>query len=65
MRVVADASLLRYLILIGHIDLLPTVYTQIIIPCAVLGELHPAQTPPVVRCWMQHLAVWCVVRTPQ
>jgi predicted nucleic acid-binding protein len=65
MHVVADASPLRYLILIGHIDLLPTLFTQIIIPRAVLGELQRAQTPPVVRRWMQHLPVWCVVRTPQ
>jgi len=51
MHVVADASPLRYLILIGHIDLLPTLFTQIIIPHAVLGELQRAQTPPVVRRW--------------
>jgi predicted nucleic acid-binding protein len=65
MRVVADASPLRYLILIGHIDLLPTLFTQIIIPRAVMGELQRVQTPPLVRRWMQHLPVWCVVRTPQ
>jgi hypothetical protein len=38
MHVVADASPLRYLILIGLINLLPTLFTRII-PCAVLGEL--------------------------
>jgi hypothetical protein len=65
MHVVADASPLRYLILIGHIELLPTLFTQIIIPRAVLGELQRAQTPPVVRRWMQHLPVCCIVRTPQ
>ena len=64
MRIVADVSPLRYLILIGHIDLLPTLFTQIIIPRAVLGELQRAQTPPVVRHRMQHLPVWCIVRTP-
>jgi predicted nucleic acid-binding protein len=65
MHVVADASPLRYLILIGHTDLLPTLFTQIIIPRAVMGELQRAQTPPVVRRWMQHLPIWCFVRTPQ
>jgi predicted nucleic acid-binding protein len=35
MHVVADASPLWYLILIGHIDLLPTLFTQIIIPRAM------------------------------
>ena len=53
MHVVADASPLRYLILIGHIDLLPTLFTQIIIVPAVLGELQRAQTPSVVqRYWI-------------
>ena len=50
MHVVADTSPLRYLILIGHIDFLPTLFTQIIIPHAVLGELqllpHQARQPP-------------------
>ena len=48
MHVVADASPLRYLILIGHSELLLTLFTQITIPGAVLGELQRAQTPPVV-----------------
>ena len=65
MHVVADTSPLRYLILIGHIDLLPILFTQIIIPHAMLGELQHARTPSVVRRWMRHLPVWCVVRMPQ
>src|SRR4029450_11574465 len=65
MHVVADASPLRYLILIGHVDLLPTLFTQIIIPRVVLNEFQRAQTPPVVRRWMQYLPAWCVVRTLQ
>jgi predicted nucleic acid-binding protein len=44
MHVVADAPPLRYLLFIGHIDLLPTLFTQIIIPPAVLGELQRANT---------------------
>jgi predicted nucleic acid-binding protein len=44
MHVVADAPPLRYLLLIGHIELLPTLFTQIIIPRAVLGELQRANT---------------------
>jgi len=55
MRVVADASPLRYLILIGPIDLLPTLFTQIIIPHAVLCELQRTQTPPVVQCYWIHV----------
>jgi predicted nucleic acid-binding protein len=65
MRVVADASPLRYLILIGQVDLLQTLFTSITVPRAVLGELQRRQTPAVVRRWMQQLPAWCIVRTPQ
>src|SRR5437773_2263953 len=54
MRVIADASPLRYLILIGHVDLLSTLFSQIIVPRAVADELQQPNTPPVVRQWMQH-----------
>jgi predicted nucleic acid-binding protein len=65
MHVVADASPLRYLILIGHIDLLPALFTQIIIPRAVLGEFQRAQTPPVVATLDATLAcLVCRAHTP-
>ena len=42
---VADASPLHYLILIGHIDLLPTLFSRILVPPAVLNELRHPQAP--------------------
>ena len=48
MLVVADTSPINYLILIQHELLLPTLYTQVIIPPAVLRELEDPETPS--RC---------------
>jgi predicted nucleic acid-binding protein len=42
MVVVADTSPINYLVLIAQINLLPRLYTRILIPPAVLAELkHP------------------------
>jgi len=49
MLVVADSSPLRYLALIGHVDILPTLFAQVAIPTAVAAELSHANTPEVVR----------------
>jgi predicted nucleic acid-binding protein len=40
MRVVADTAPLRYLVVLGHVDLLPALFGQILTPPAVAGELH-------------------------
>ena len=39
MIIVADTSPLNYLVLIGEIELLPSLFGQVIIPHAVLAEL--------------------------
>ena len=39
MLVIADTTPLRYLVVLGQIDLLPTLFGQVIIPLAVVGEL--------------------------
>ena len=40
--VVADTSPIHYLLLIGHIDILPALFDKIIVPMAVIAELaHP------------------------
>lgn len=39
MIAVTDTSPLRYLILIGEIDLLPKFFSQVLVPQAVLDEL--------------------------
>ena len=59
--VIADTGLVNYLILIGHIDLLPALFEKVILPAAVQANWLPAKLPlpysdrppiflPVWRC---------------
>jgi predicted nucleic acid-binding protein len=50
--VLSDTSPINYLVLIGHIDVLPAVFGQVIIPGAVFTELQHARTPAAVRQWI-------------
>lgn len=63
MIVVADTSPLNYLILIGEIEWLPSLYRKILIPQAVHKELLRAQTPLAVRNWAASLPAWCEERS--
>ena len=49
--VIADTGPLRYLIAIGHIDILPKLFKTISIPTAVHEELRHSSAPPSVRAW--------------
>ncbi len=62
MIVVADTSPLNYLVLIGEIERLPSLYQKILIPQAVHKELLRAQTPLAVRGWAASLPAWCEER---
>lgn len=62
MIVVADTSPLNYLILIGHADILRTLFQRIIIPHAVNEELLSAQAPVTVASWMANPPAWLEVR---
>jgi predicted nucleic acid-binding protein len=53
MIVVSDNSPLQYLILIECIDALPVLYGQVLTTPQVIDELNQAQTPDVVRAWVQ------------
>jgi len=52
--VISDTSPLRYLVLIGQADLLPALYTEVLIPEAVAEELNQPATPEPVRRWIVH-----------
>jgi predicted nucleic acid-binding protein len=52
MIVVADASPLNYLVLIGQSDILPYFYQGVLVPPSVWEELHDANTPVMVKAWM-------------
>lgn len=59
--VVADATPLHYLILIGAIQLLPRIFEKIHVPIEVRDELIHEATPPDVRTWMQQPPQWLEV----
>jgi predicted nucleic acid-binding protein len=65
MVVVADTSPINYLVLIYQIDILPRLYTRILIPPSVLIELkHPAAPGPV-RGWAVQPPGWLEVLAPK
>lgn len=54
MLVIADASPIHYLLLIGHIDILPSLYERIVVPEVVVTiELRQPQTPDIVKDWVE------------
>ena len=59
--VISDTSPLRYLILIGQADLLPALYSEILIPQAFASDLEHPSTPEPVRLWLAHRPSWLQV----
>ena len=64
MIVVADASPLRYLVLIEHTHILPALYGRVLVPPVVIAELSRAQTPIIVRRWIASPPDWLQVHAP-
>ena len=64
MVVIADTSPLNYLVLIGQIDLLPSLYHSLLIPPAVRNELTSSLAPQAVRQWAERIPIWLEVRDP-
>jgi predicted nucleic acid-binding protein len=64
-QVVSDASPLNYLILIGQADLLPRLFSRVVVPSHVREvEFNHPSTPPIVRAWTEDLPDWVEIRTP-
>ena len=59
--VIADTGPINYLVLIGRIDLLPTLFQRVILPSAVRRELDDRDTPPSVRDWIASPPAWVEV----
>lgn len=59
--VVADTGPLRYLILIGQIDVLPRLFGAVAVPASVAGELRHFGAPLAVRAWATTLPAWLSV----
>jgi hypothetical protein len=64
MRVVADATPLRYLIVIEAVAVLPGLYDRLVIPAMVAEELQRPRTPLPVRQWMASPPAWLDIRVP-
>jgi len=62
MLIIADASPLHYLVLVGHVEILPALYERIMVPERVMAELRHQQTPIVVREWIETRPEWLEVR---
>jgi predicted nucleic acid-binding protein len=61
--VIADTGPINYLILIGHIDILPALFQKVILPAAVQDELKNRKAPPLVQQWIAAPPIWAEVRT--
>jgi predicted nucleic acid-binding protein len=56
--VVADTGPLNYLILVQAVELLPRLFSSVLIPAAVKEELAHPKAPPEVRSWLAHEPPW-------
>ncbi len=59
--VVADTGPLNYLLLVDHIDLLPTLFETVRVPEAVYAELADDGAPQRVRDWIAAPPSWLIV----
>lgn len=58
MLVIADTSPIRYLIQIGHIDLLHRLFATVTIPVEVARELGDPSAPHAVQAWIKSPPAW-------
>jgi hypothetical protein len=62
MIVVADTGPLHYLVLIGAVDVLQPLYSRVLVPQTVAGELQETNTPAAVRAWIEQPPEWFEIR---
>lgn len=58
MIVVSDTGPLNYLILIGHVEALPRLYNEVLVPRAVARELSRPRTPSAVKAVIMTPPSW-------
>jgi predicted nucleic acid-binding protein len=63
--IVADASPLNYLVLIGEIDVLTFLYGIVVVPSPVMVELSDPAAPASVQRWASAPPQWVEVRQEQ
>lgn len=60
--VIADTSPINYLLLIGHIDILPALSDRVVLPAVVCNELRHPKAPSVVADWIANPPDWVEIR---
>jgi predicted nucleic acid-binding protein len=60
--VIADTGPINYLLLIGHIDILPALFERVTLPTAVKEELAHPGAPAKVRDWIFAPPPWVEIR---
>ena len=63
--VVSDTTPLNYLILIGHVDVLPRLFGKLLVPPTVIHEMRHPKAPAAVARWAARLPAWIEVKAPQ
>ena len=64
MLVVADSSPLIALINVGHVDVLPVLFGQIVVPPEVFAELNSSRRPRAVHEFVDSRPAWLLERAP-
>jgi predicted nucleic acid-binding protein len=64
MLVIADSSPLIVLVQIEHVDVLPKLFGQILVPPDVISELRGPKRAEHIREFFQHCPAWLEERTP-
>jgi len=65
MIVVSDTSPLNYLVLIEAVEVLPVLFSQVLIPPKVFDELQHERTPSAVSDWVRHAPQWLTIQAPR
>lgn len=63
MIVISDTSPILYLLLINQLDLLPHLYSTLIIPDVVQAEMQATGAPVVLQEWIANPPQWLEIRT--
>jgi predicted nucleic acid-binding protein len=62
MIVIADTTPLNYLALIDRVEVLPQLYSQVLIPLAVWEEFQRPETAQAVCVWIAQPPAWLQIR---
>ena len=65
MIVVADTSPINYIVQLGLLNEIQTIYGKVILPRAVFEELMHPNAPGQVRAWATRLPDWVEVKEPR